>query len=177
MHWWAGRWQKKKQMFLNPIPSSQSIVQVAVFHSKHVLVMHPTPGLAQHEGEVLRIKISSAIHQFCVCELVRLQSHNYKTPLGAPVSLNMCCCYLGKWKTAGGALTSPRELWFSLLSPSSLGLTAATVSSLQHQGTARKGPGEGQELTGDLKCRVISWAHPDKRCFWAQPGLGISSFS
>lgn len=69
-------------------------MQVADSRSKYILVMHPTLGRAQHEGEVLGIKISSAIHQFCICELVRLQSHHYKTPLGAPVSLNVCCCNL-----------------------------------------------------------------------------------
>lgn len=79
--------------------------------------------------------------------------------------------YFGKWKTAGEALTSPRMLWFSLLSPSSLGITATTGStdSLQHQGTARKGTGEAQELTGDLKDRVISWVHPDQEMLLSTP--------
>lgn len=112
-----GRWQKKKQMFLNPIPSSQSTVQVANFHSKHVLVMHPTPGLAQHEGEVLRIKISSAIHQFCVCELVRLQSHNYKTPLGAPVSLNMCLLLLREVEDSRRGFNQPQGVVILLAEP------------------------------------------------------------
>lgn len=97
-----------------------------------------------------------AIHQSCICELERLQSHHHKTPvpLSPPVSLNTCHFNLDRkmedsrkgFNQSQGVAISGR---FSLLSLPMPGLTAATVSldCLQHQGTASKGAGEVLEIT------------------------------